>query len=147
MNWVRLMELWNVGKRYHNKTIFSNKRIRRWFRSTYKPDNCWLGFYFVLVMASYVLHPPGFFGTFGVSERIVTEDFCKIFLFFAWSTKRAKRSCPDGERAQRPSQSCEAACKWGGTCCLVGDGGWLFWAEKWRYMLLSKNVHDTDDNF
>ena len=26
-----------------------------------KPDNCWLGFYFVLFMASYVLHPPGFF--------------------------------------------------------------------------------------
>ena len=101
----------------------------------------WLHMYFI---PQYFLEV----GAFGVSERIVTEDFCEIFQFFyPGSTKRAKRSCPDGERAQCPSQSCEAECNWGGTCCWVGDGGCLFLAEKWRYMLLSENVHDTDDNF
>ena len=71
-------------------------------------------------------------GAFGVSERIVTEDFCEIFQFFyPGSTKRAKRSCPDGERAQCPSQSCEAECNWGGNMLLGG---------RWRVLVFGREV-------
>ena len=83
-------------------------------------------------------------------DRILEDfsPFANVQIYLILLEKlRAKRSCPDGERAQCPSQSCEAECNWGGTCCWVGDGGCLFLAEKWRYMLLSENVHDTDDNF
>ena len=63
---------------------------------------CWLGFYFVLFMASYVLHPKGFFR--GLYIRCLgknsDEDFCKHFRFLFREYKASEalmrrwRACP-----------------------------------------------------
>ena len=70
-------------------------------------------------------------GTFGVSERIVTEDFCEIFQFFLREVQSERSGL--APMASVPSARAKAAKRrvsGGGTCCWVGDGGWLFLAEK-----------------
>ena len=70
-------------------------------------------------------------GTFGVSERIVTEDFCKIFLFFCVKYKASEAVLPRWRACPVPEPKLRSGMYLGGNMLLGG---------RWRVLVFGREV-------